>query len=298
VKTRGPRLIAACLLFALFITGCTKEDQAASSEAEAAASEAAMARAAVATGTPSAPSEDPSAQISVPPQPSELAKNPLYRVGKLPASRCPEPQHAPTSLVSARAYYTEFLGCLNKAWAPAIRKAGFSFQPPKLMVTEGRSASSPCEYTDGLAYYCDGIIYMDAATDIAYYKEDQERAMIWMAFNFGHEYGHHVQALTGILDARYERAVTLNGVDAALEESRRVELQASCLAGVYLGADRDWFPITGDWADDYDYLVHHTRDPEHDHGKRANHGQWSIAGLDAAEPAACNTYLAASPLVS
>lgn len=298
MNTRGPRLIAACLLFALLITGCTKEDQAASSEAEAAASEAAKARSAVATGTPSAPSEDPSAQISVLPQPSELAKNPLYRVGKLPASRCPEPQHAPTSLASDRAYYTEFLGCLNKAWAPAIRKAGFSFQPPKLVVTEGRSASSPCEYTDGLAYYCDGTIYMDAATDIAYYKENQERTRIWMAFNFAHEYGHHVQAMTGILKAWYDRGVTLNGVDAALEESRRAELQASCLAGVYLGADRDWFPITGDWADEYDYLVHHTRDPERDHGKRANHGQWSIAGLDAADPAACNTYLAASPLVS
>jgi hypothetical protein len=253
VNTRGPGLIAACLLVALLITGCTKEDQAASSEAEAAVSEAAKARSAVATGSPSAPSEDPSAQVSVLPQPSELAKNPLYSVGKLPASRCPEPQHAPTSLASARAYYTEFLGCLNKAWVRAIRKARFSFQPPKLVVTEGRSASSPCEYTDGLAYYCDGTIYMDAATDIAYYKENQERTRIWMAFNFAHEYGHHVQAMTGILKAWYERGVTLNGVDAALEESRRAELQASCLAGVYLGADRGWFPITGDWVDDYDY---------------------------------------------
>ncbi|TCM38950.1 hypothetical protein [Kribbella sp. VKM Ac-2568] len=102
------------------------------------------------------------------------------------------------------------------------------------------------------------------------------------------------QALTGILQARYH----LNGVDAALEESRRIELQASCLAGVYLAADRKSFPITADWAGEYDYLVHNTDDPERDHGRRANHGGWSLAGIDTGDPAACNTYLAASPLVS
>ena len=87
----------------------------------------------------------------VPPQPATLAKNPLYRIGRLPASRCAEPEHEPTSLASVRAYYGELLACMNKAWAPAIRKAGFTFRPPKLVVTEGRSASSPCECADGLA---------------------------------------------------------------------------------------------------------------------------------------------------
>jgi predicted metalloprotease len=299
VNIRGPGLIAACLLFALLVTGCTQDNPTASSDADvAAASEVAKARSELASSTPSSPSEEPSVEISVPPQPATLAKNPLYRIGRLPASRCAEPEHEPTSLASVRAYYSELLTCMNKAWAPAIHKAGFTFRPPKLVVTEGRSASSPCEYTDRLAYYCGDTIYMDATTDIDYYADDPDLALVWMAFNFGHEYGHHVQALAGILQAKYQRGLTLNGVDAALEESRRVELQASCLAGVYLGADRAWFPITSDWLDGYDYVVRNTLDPEHDHGKRANHGQWSIAGLDAADPAACNTYIAGSALVS
>jgi predicted metalloprotease len=29
-----------------------------------------------------------------------------------------------------------------------------------------------------------------------------------------------------------------------------------------------------------------------------NQGEWSMTGFDAGDPAACNTYLAASPLVS
>lgn len=41
-----------------------------------------------------------------------------------------------------------------------------------------------------------------------------------------------------------------------------------------------------------------SNDPKGDHGRPANRGKWSMAGFDAGDPAACNTYLAASPLVS
>jgi hypothetical protein len=134
VNIRSPRLIAACLLFALLATGCAQDEQTASSDADvAAASEAIKARSELPSSTPSSPSEEPSVEISVPQQPATLAKNPLYRIGQLPASRCAEPEYEPTSLASVRAYYSELLACMNKAWAPAIHKAGFTFRPPKVV---------------------------------------------------------------------------------------------------------------------------------------------------------------------
>ena len=293
MKSRGP--IVACLLFVLLATGCTKAEQ---TSAEDAGTEAAQARSELSKTPTAAPSVNPSEKISVPPQPPVLAKNPLYRAGRLPAAGCAEPREDVVTLAAVKAYYIKLLSCLNKAWAPVVRKAGFPFQAPKLVVTMEPSPSSPCEFDDGRAYYCYGTIYMDASADLDFAKEDPEAAKIWMAFDFGHEYGHHVQALAGILEAKYQRGISLNGVEAALEESRRVELQASCLGAVYLGADRAAIPVTEDWLDAYDWVVGNSEDPDRDHGNKKNHEHWSTTGFTAANPAACNTFTAPSASVA
>ncbi|ADB30381.1 protein of unknown function zinc metallopeptidase putative [Kribbella flavida DSM 17836] len=282
------------MLVGLLVMGCSAKE----SPGEQAASDVEDARKALASVTPSVASAEPSERVSAPPQPAVLTKNPLYRAGRLPAARCKAPRYAVTSVATARTFYTELLRCMNKAWQPVIRKAGFTFQPPKLVVTNGQSPSSPCEFADGQAYYCHGTISMDAAPDLAGMELQPVSTKIWMAFNFGHEYGHHVQVLTGMLEANYERGLTLNGVEVALEESRRVELQASCLSGVFLGADRASIPVTADWRERYQSIVGTGNDPERDHGSPKNHERWSLAGLDAADPAACNTYVAASAQVS
>jgi predicted metalloprotease len=243
------------------------------------------------------PGGDSTAPVSTPPLPAAVTRNPIYAVGKLPSAGCAEPAYEPTSLANVRAYFTQYVACLNKAWAPAIRKAGFTFKPPKLVVVLGQSPSSPCTVDDGRDYYCGGTIYMDAATHLKIYREDPDEERAWMALEIGHEYGHHVQALTGVFAALYDREVKLNGVDAHLEDTRRTELQASCYSGVYIGADRNYFPVTSDWLTVWGLVIRTTIDDEHDHGKGENHGYWTTAGFDAASPGACNTYTVASSLV-
>lgn len=288
------RVIALCAAAALLV-GCAQ--QHGPSEADKAqASEVAKARAGVSI-PPETPGDDSTAPVSAPPMPKTLAANPIYRIGKLPSSGCAEPAYPATSLANVRAYFTQYLACLNKAWGPAIRKAGFTFRPPKLVVVLGQSPSSPCDFADGRDYLCGDTIYMDAATHIQYYRENPARARAWMALEIGHEYGHHVQVLTGILAAFYQRDKTLNGVDVQLEDSRRTELQASCLSAVYLGADRNDFPLTPDWEYAWDVVTRDTTDDRHDHGSASNHGYWTYAGLNAGNPAACDTYTAASSLV-
>jgi hypothetical protein len=292
VKARGP--IAACLLVVLLAVGCSNKPTA----VEAEASEAARARAELSKTPTTPPTVDPSATISVPPQPPVLAKNPLYRAGRLPAAGCAEPKDDITDLAEVRAFYTRQLRCLNKAWAPVIRKAGFAFKAPKLVVTTEPSPSSPCDVDDGRAYYCYDTIYMNAAEDLKAAKQDADGTKVWMAYDFGHEYGHHVQALAGILAASYQRGVTLNGIEAALEESRRVELQAFCLGAVAMGADRVAIPATEEWLEIFDWVVSHGEDPDRDHGSQQNEDHWATVGFDEASPAACNTFTAPSALVS
>ncbi|HEY0472729.1 MAG TPA: neutral zinc metallopeptidase [Kribbella sp.] len=306
-RTRGRKLIAggcALLAFGIVATVAISWDRGnvgAAAKVDpgvALASEAARARAEVPTAVPT-PTGEPTEVPSAPPQPAVVTRNRLYQVGRLPASRCAEPVREPTSPANVRAYYTEFVACLNKAWAPAIRKAGFTFVPPRLVVTVGQSASSPCDGADGEDYYCHGAIYIDARNDLEAYKHDDPGlVMMYMAFVIAHEYGHHVQALTGILAVRYQRRATINGLEATLEESRRLELQASCLGAVYFGADKDWFPVDDLWIADFESLVSNVNDPERDHGKAESHRHWSMAGLDSASPASCNTYTADSPQVS
>ena len=230
-----------------------------------------------------------------------VVQNRLYKVGRLPASRCKEPTVRPTSLASVRAYYTQALGCLNKAWAPAIRKAGYQFWAPQLQVYSGRSSTSPCALTS-TAVYCNGVIYMDGNYDIKNYRDsDPMWARATMAFLIAHEYGHHVQAMTGILVASDTRESYLSGSAAQLTESRRRELQASCLSGVYLGADKQFFPARGSFLDRWKWTVRNRGDqwnPTRTHGNKTNHGRWSIRGFEAANPSACNTFTAKPATVS
>jgi uncharacterized protein len=291
VNTRG--VAALCAAAVLLLAGCTKTAEP--DAGDKAAAEAEKLRSALPTTTPT---PEPSAPVSAPPQPAALVKNPIYRVGKLGASECEEPAVPATSLANVRSYYTQYVVCLNDVWAPAILEAGFKFAVPKLVVVLGQSPSSPCDVEDRWAYYCGDTIYVDAELDIESYKKDPAWARAEMALLIGHEYGHHIQALTGILDAQYQRGLQLNGVDLQLEESRRLELQASCFSAAYIGANQEYFPADEDWLEVWDEVIAASDDPDRDHGSAGNHAHWIDEGFEAGGPAACNTYNADSVFVA
>jgi predicted metalloprotease len=243
------------------------------------------------------PTTAPTAPVSAPPQPPALTRNPIYRAGKLASPKCAEPAMPATSLRNVQTYYAEFVSCLNKAWAPVIRRAGFEFTPPKLAVVPGKTPTSPCHGDDATAFYCRDTIYLGAQAYLDDYKDDPGVALAWMALTIAHEYGHHVQALTGMRLAEYEWGITANGADAQREESRRVELQATCFGGAYFGADQVSFPVDSEWLELRDAAIRTTRDPDHDHGTTANFALWHYNGFEAAGPAGCNTYAADSTVV-
>ncbi|MFF1817018.1 neutral zinc metallopeptidase [Kribbella sp. NPDC058245] len=262
---------------------------------------------------PSQPAETPSED----PQPSATPTGPdtaaadkvvtnsnLYAVGLLAPSKCPEPPFVPTSFALATNYYNRLLACVNATWVPAMKKVKVKYRGPKVAVYNGKVAS-PCGVQRSVrAAYCGAneTIYMPFAVDARAYRSNPLYARALMLSTFAHEYGHHVQKRTGILAASLERAQNMNA-GQKLEESRRRELQASCLGAAYLGINSGFIPITGPLLQAYRSLISNSGDDfarprVHDHGNKASNYQWNIAGFNTKRPGSCNTFKAGQARVA
>jgi predicted metalloprotease len=123
---------------------------------------------------------------------------------------------------------------LQKFWAADFQKAGRSFSPTELVLFRQRTPTGCGEGSSGTGpFYCplDRKIYLD----LGFFRELAQRFQapgdFAQAYVIAHEYGHHVQTLTGITkqvsDASQENSDQRNAL------SVRTELQADCLAGVW-----------------------------------------------------------------
>ncbi|TWD81784.1 putative metalloprotease [Kribbella amoyensis] len=247
----------------------------------------------------------PTVTVTVKPVPDavRVKQNKLYAVGKLRSVRCVEPAIKPLSEDAILRYYRALLPCLNKTWAPLVRKAGYPFRAPKLVLYAKGQTACPGE-TD-LAFYCgkDETITMRADQDLKNYRINGEGARVDMLDTLAHEYAHHVQLLTNILISANSREGWATTEAAKLEERRRVELQAGCLAAVFLGANKTTLGLTGRKLDLWQYQVKHSGDEynpkkKRDHGSRKNHWLWAGPAFTSQNPASCNTFTAPPAKVS
>jgi predicted metalloprotease len=114
-----------------------------------------------------------------------------------------------------------------------------------------------------------------------------------------HEYGHHVQALTGMLRAADSKIVDAGEeTPAGLEMSRRIELQANCFAGMFLvAASGSIGPgLAEEAAEDFHYAMEEP--PEKNaHGSPDNQGEWASNGFTTGVTSSCNTYAASAEAV-
>jgi predicted metalloprotease len=232
-------------------------------------------------------------------------KNKLYSAGKLAPSKCKEPLYRPTSKESVKAYYQALLVCLNKAWEPSVRKAGYEFHAPKLVIFD-LGDETACGPTDDVAQYCDAddgsvqLPWQDAVKD---HHLNNAQARVNVAEGLAYVYGHHVQNLTGILQAWTNRRDEAPNEAARLLENRRFALQAACFSSVYLGADKAWFPLQGQLLEAWRYASRHSGDEDsvdkvRDHGSRKSVELWMQRGLTGVDPASCNTFAATADKVS
>ncbi len=237
--------------------------------------------------------------------PAETGANPLLADpnATLVPDRC---AYSPwgTQVDAARKFFESAASCLEAAWKPVLQKANLPFQPPALNVSATTAGiTTPCtgSTSNFAAFYCPAnkTIYMPISqlqTD--FFKNN------WVVYLsvFAHEYGHHVQAMSGILrKANSDRADAGPRSTRGLELSRRVELQANCFDGMYLssssnGGSLSDAQLTTARKDAYG-RGDQTGDMR-DHGTAENGGQWFEAGLDHNRAARCNTFTAPASAVS
>ncbi|GLU47395.1 neutral zinc metallopeptidase [Nocardiopsis ansamitocini] len=230
-----------------------------------------------------------------------LDANRLYSSGRLAEVACEAPRLHPRDATSMEVFLHTVTDCLDESWGEHFADSAMPFEPPNRVYWYA-SGQSPCgnypvEGTS--AFYCQANqgLYLGVA-DIVETSAGTGDAEAY-GFLLSHEYGHHVQGEAGILD-RYQDERSGQGTSADRDLwTRRGELQANCLGGVFLGSVADSFPIGGEGRANIlkDVGLRSDRGDDRTHGTPQNGQMWTDHGMDRQDPAACNTWDARTELV-
>lgn len=159
-----------------------------------------------------------------------------------PTEQGPQGQSA-EELCSANAYATEScnaLSSLNATWQPIFGQANVAFQQPELVFYTGGTNSGCGAASSAMGpFYCpaDQGIYIDTSFYDEMARQLGAPGDFARYYVMAHEYGHHVQRLTGTADA--VRREQQSNPSQANQLQVRMELQADCYAGVWAAKNRN-----------------------------------------------------------
>ncbi|GAA3087525.1 neutral zinc metallopeptidase [Streptosporangium carneum] len=221
---------------------------------------------------------------------SPATNNPIYNSGKFEIKTCEEQPVQPDDLDAARVYLEFVVDCLNVSWQDQLTKAKIPFSKPKFATTSRAGVPTGCgKFPRGAqAVYCPLNKKITFLLDPGILSQATE---LFLFEVIAHEYGHHVQQLTGIMSTLNRR---YKSQKAALAEVRKIELQAECLSGAFIGSV--WRSLNRRESD-LSYVIQAAYDTA-SHGKRVNIAYWIKRGFDQESPDACNTFTAPKSKVS
>jgi predicted metalloprotease len=245
--------------------------------------------------------------------------NPLTILGLLSqggAGNALEPQTSGPIQSSAeedaeKHFVSQMLRSTEVVWGDAFQAMGRQYEQPRLRLFrdsyptacgEGEAAAGP--------FYCasDRYVYLDLGFFDIMSQQLGADGDFARAYVVGHEIGHHVQNLLGILD-KVHAAEARSGKAQANALSVRLELQADCLAGVWAKRaqqEQGWRLQSGDIEtalnaatqigdDTLQRRGRGTVVPESfTHGSSAQRVSWFRRGIDQGEIGACDTFAARS----
>nr|NLI51443.1 hypothetical protein [Propionibacterium sp.] len=232
---------------------------------------------------------------------SWLTDNALYAQSVPSPTRCVMvPLSATATAAELQTELNDLMGCLMQVWEPPLTAAGFELPRPPVTVYSSPVTTACGTMREVNAAYCAGDQRIYYARRLLSALPRQIGATKYAAEDvMAHEFGHAVQARTGILiaDKALEQRVSES---EARRMSRRTEQQADCFAGLFVASVAQSKNLT---QADLQNLVTMTYylgddalsgDPEidGDHGLGKNRQAWFARGLQTDEIAVCNTWVA------
>jgi predicted metalloprotease len=190
------------------------------------------------------------------------------------------------------------LSSLNSTWQPVFQQAGIPFTQPTLVFYRGGTRSGCGAASSSMGpFYCPGdqSIYIDTS----FYDELNRKLGAGPGdfaryYVVAHEYGHHVQNLTGLADqiasAQQQNPRRANQLQVLME------LQADCYAGVWAGKNRNLIE-PGDFEEGMraanaigdDTLTHGTVAPDNfTHGTSQQRMAALRMGMESGDDTACD----------
>lgn len=199
-----------------------------------------------------------------------------------------------------RAFVGAIMGSLEDAWKQILpQQSRVRYQDPKLVLFSGQ-IDSACGYASSATgpFYCPGDykLYLDFAFFDELRREFKAPGDFAQAYVIAHEFGHHIQNLTGIME-RVQRQGQNNRLSVALE------LQADCYAGVWANfAQKQGRVETGDAEEAIraasavgdDIIQKRTQGyvvpDSFTHGSAQQRIQWFARGMQTGDIRQCNTF--------
>ncbi len=208
-------------------------------------------------------------------------------------------------------FVSQVLRSTEQVWTDVFRERGSTYEEPKLVLFrdsyptacgEGQAAAGP--------FYCprDRRVYIDLTFFDELSRQLGAPGQFARAYVVGHEVGHHVQNLLGILE-RVDQQRSRASEAQANALSVRLELQADCLAGVWAmrsQQEQGWRLEPGDidsalnaasqiGDDTLQRRSQGTVVPESfTHGTGAQRVSWFRRGVDSGKIEGCDTFAAQS----
>lgn len=204
------------------------------------------------------------------------------------------------SVTDLTSHLNDLTACLVRVWQGPLNAAGFQLpRPPVTVYTE--PITTGCGSLDDVnAVYCaaDQRIYY-AKPLYKIFPKDQQRAPFVVEAVLAHEFGHTIQARTGIIvsSMAWEQK---SSTAAAKVFSRRLETQADCLSGMFTAAVGQSSGLSADELANLREIMYNLGDDvltgqagfDGEHGLGKSRRNWFTKGQQGNAVSTCNTYKA------
>ena len=235
-----------------------------------------------------------------------ITKNSFYDENVPAPVRCnSEPINVTTaSDAQLKSHFEGLMECLVRVWEQPVTNAGWTIVRPTVTIY-GEELTTKCGRSGINAFYCSAdqqVYYSDLLPQaLPTVRRNKYTADIVMA----HEFGHALQARTGILISAHALGQESNSKGAELEYMRRLETQADCFSGMFIlsvsqsiGAQQsDLDGILQIYDAIGDDRLTDNPDVVGNHGLARSRKYWGNVGLSNSEVGKCNTFVAPAKYV-